>query len=458
MDAGVASSVRDWVAQRVLSDPQRAFEIARTLRDVANQSTDPEAKAHGWRCFGDASLYQGRFHEARDAYDLARDLAREAGTGGLLGQILVAQIGVLSTQGRADAAALLAPEAEALLEGAGDRPYLARLHMNLGNAAFHRHQYREAYEHFSRADREFTALRATDGMTLGLRINLGVVTDAALSRVEEARRIFLSVEEDCARLGLHHLEAQAKFNRARLESLWGNYREAISLLETAEAMFAKEDAPDLMAGTQLTRAEAFVDLGMPDEAIDLAHKAGETYRACELELDAAVADEVRARALRSEGRTTEARRLLDGVRDFYERSELPVGVALTDLEIARMVRAHADLVDAEGRSVRSLQVLEAQGLTEPCARGEIVLAETFRRMGSQERAEEVAARAIARTSQLNTRTRIDLWTVAGRIARDSGRRYSALRRYRRAMAEGGEGTAPHSRRGTQGTGGGTDRP
>ncbi|MCB9464730.1 MAG: CHAT domain-containing protein [Candidatus Eisenbacteria bacterium] len=435
VSADVASSIRDWVAQRVLSDPQRALEIARSLRDVVNQSADAGAMAHGWRCFGDASLYQGRFHEAREAYDQARDHARAAGAGGLLGQILVAQIGVLSTQGRADAAAALVPEAEKLLESAGDRPYLARLHMNLGNAAYHRHQYQEAYEHFSRADREFSALGATDGMTLGLRINLGVVSYSALSKVEDARRIFLSVEEDCARLGLHHLEAQAKFNRAHLESLWGNYREAISLLESAEAAFAEEDAPELMAGTQLTRAEAFVDLGMPDEAIDLAYKAGETYRSCELELDAAVADEVRARALRSEGRTTEARRLLDRVRDFYEGSELPVGVALTDLEIARMMRTYAELLEAEDRATRSLQVLEAQGLVEPRGRGEIVLAETFRRMGTYDRAEDVVAGAIERVSQLNTRTRIDLWTVAGRVARDAGQRFVALRRYRRAVAE-----------------------
>lgn len=435
VSAATASAIREWVARRVLSDPQRAFEIASALRDAGERGDDPESRAHGWRCFGDASLYQGRFHEAREAYERASDFARTAGLLGLRGQVLVAQIGVLSNQGRAEAAADLASEAEALLNEAGDRPYLARLYMNLGNAAFHRHEYQQAHEHFVRADREFQALGSTDGMTLGLRINLGIAADLAFGRVEEAREIFLGVERDCARLELHHLEAQAKFNRAHLETLRGNYREAITLLETAEAMFAREDAPELMAATQLTRAEAFVDLGMPDEAIDLAGRAGTTYRSCELDLDAAVADEALARALRSEGRTTEARRILEEVRAFYTRAELPVGVARTDLEIVRTARGLAELADAEARAFGALTVLEERGLVESQTRARIALAEVLRRSGELARAESALRPVLAESSRLGARTRVDLWTVAGRVARDAGRRFAALRRYRRAVTE-----------------------
>jgi tetratricopeptide (TPR) repeat protein len=307
--------------------------------------------------------------------------------------------------------------------------------MSLGNVAFHKLDYQDAYEYFSRADREFIALGATDGMTLGLRINLGIASDAAFSRVEESRQIFLDVERDCVRLGLHHLEAQAKFNRARLEMLWGNYREAISLLETAEDMFAKEQAPELMAATQLTRAEAFVDLGMPDEAIDLSRRAGDTYRGCELELDAAVADETQALALRSEGRSTEALALLESVRSFYRGAGLPVGVALTELQIARTIRSPADLDRAAEMARAALGRLQDRGLEEPAARGRIVLAETLRRLGRADEAEQELTPALELVSRLNPRDRIDLWTVAGRVSRDAGRRWASIRRYRRAVNE-----------------------
>ena len=435
MDPSLAGTIREWVARRVLSDPQLAFEIARDLRDATERDGSPEARAIGWRSFGDASLYQGRFHDARDAYERASEYAREASAVELLGQILVAQIGVLSHQGKAEEAAGLVPEAESLLEEAGDRSYLARLYMNLGNAAFHTHQYPDAYEHYSRADREFTALGATDGLTLGLRINLGVASYLALSRVGESRQIFLEVERDCARLGLHHLEAQAKFNRAHLETLWGNYREAISLLEIAEKMFLREQAPELMAATQLSRAEAFVDLGMTDEAIELSRRAGESYRGCELDLDAAVADQALARALRSEGRSTESRQILQRVRSFYQKAELPVGAALIDLEIARTIRAPAELDLAIGLAREALVFLEGRGFQEPAVRGRIALAETLRRAGRPTLAEAEIAPAVALAAQLSPRGRIDLWTVAGRVSRDGGERWRALRRYRRAVAE-----------------------
>lgn len=433
LDGDFATSVRDQVAGLVLSKPQEGLELAEALLDAASGEAG-RIEAIAFRCFAEACLYQGRVGDSARSYERASQLAASIPDDGLLGQILVGRIGALSYLGRSQEATALAPQAERLLERTGDHGYLAKLHMNLGNAAFHKQEYGTAFEHYQQADLGFTKLGLADAMTLGLRLNLGIAC-LNLGRLEEARSIYLLVEQECEVLQLRHLDAQAKFNRAVLEARLGQYRDALSLLESAEEVFRDEGSEELSAATQLTRAEIYVDLGMSDEVIDLADQASRSYRHEEMLLDANLADLAKGRALFRAGRTTEAIDILKRCGKFYEDQGLLVGRAFVELETIRALIQWGDLDDALERAHNALAVFYVAENANGKAQSTTLLAETLRQKNQYRDAEEAIRPILRKTAQLAGPDRISLWTTAARIAREAKNWPLARRRYDKAISE-----------------------
>jgi tetratricopeptide (TPR) repeat protein len=431
----LAAALRDRAAGLLLDDPSQAMRIAAALRSAVGRASgevDPETRAVAERAFAEACLYTGRLREARGAYEKATEHAAAAGSPSLLGQILVGRVGALTLMGIAEGTGRLIAQARRLLERTGDVSYLAKLHMNLGSAHYHAEHYREAYDDYARASRYFRAAGDLGGTWVGLRLNQGIAC-THLFRLDEARQLFLETEERARELELDRLEAQAQFNLASLEALRGDYRQALSRLETAGSTFERQGIRDMQAASHLALAEIHLDLAMPGEALELARSASEAFGDAGMELDRNLANLAAARGFLNGGRPSEALPVLEGCLEFYttkrirpRRAEVQLGIARASLVLGR---AGECLRRARG----ALRTFHELGIRQGEIRARCQLADAYLSRNEAERAENVLAPALARVGAQQAGIRFELWLLAGRVSRRRGRRRESLFRLRRAV-------------------------
>ncbi len=423
----MAQRVRTRLAQLVLAQPDEAHKAASALASRIDKA--PLSRAWAQRSLGDALVYLGRFEDARSAYSDSVEQAEAASRPDLAGQVLVSLVGVLAQQGRDDEVSPLAERAESLLKQADDRPQLARLHASLGNVAHHRQDYTRAYKHYKSAQAEFEAIGSPDAMRVVLRINLGNACTELL-RTAEAREAFHRAEHESLELELDLLAAQARLNRAVLESLRGQYRLAIDLLEQAEETFRREEAQELLAATQLTRAETYIELGMSDEAATLAEDAAATYRASGMELDAALSELAQARALRAEGRHEEAHALFTAVQAFYQDRGLRGGEALAILERAAGAAVASERV---ALAREAAQIFDHLHFAESRRRARLIVSDGLVEIGRIQEARAELTRLGKELDSTTSSRRADFWRVLSDVQAAEGSRMEALKSRLRAV-------------------------
>ncbi|MBD3161656.1 MAG: CHAT domain-containing protein [Candidatus Eisenbacteria bacterium] len=429
-----AARIRDRAARELLNDPSTSLRIARALLAAAarHHVGDPETRAWSWRAYAEACLYLGRMRTAGRAYERATREAEAANDDRLLGQILVGRIGTLTLMGRDEGIEPLVRRADRLLRSADDLAYLGKLHMNLGSAHYHGERYAKAYEEYETAASVLETATGIDSTWIGLRLNQGIAC-THLFRIQQARALFLEVEGHADRLGQERLGAQARYNRALLEAVAGDYRAALLLLDEAEPIFARQEARDLQAGCLLARAETFLDLGMPVEAQEPAREAAETFARETMDLDATLARIAEARSLLQMDRTDAAIDRLRGAERFYRGKRIGPGRAhvLLLLAEARLARGEFSAARTAAREAGRLFGAANMELGEVQAR--TMLARAQLATGRPGAAARTLGPALRTLPRMPMRVRMELLALSGRVARAAGRRAESLRRLRRAI-------------------------
>ena len=297
----------------------RAVELAEILRD-------DRSRGWGYRALAEALAYSGRIRESEDAYQKATAALRRAQDGPTLGQLLVGRIQVLALLGRHDAVRRLAAEARHHLQEANDDPYLARLSVSLGNVHFQHDDYDGALTEF---DRALALLPVRDELAISLGLNRAFAL-VNLGREEEGIEIYEQLETECRdRFGL--LEAQIQMNAAHVHVQRGEFDRALARLAPAARYFRHTGHPTFLATSQLHRAEAYQQMNLRREALELAEEAAQIFRAEGLGYDEALAHGQVAIAQIAMGRPAEASRRLRRGRRLFEKEQNPSRVALTRL-------------------------------------------------------------------------------------------------------------------------------
>ncbi|MEZ4647899.1 MAG: CHAT domain-containing protein [Candidatus Eisenbacteria bacterium] len=381
-------------------------------------------RALSWRTMAEADTYLGRLKEARRNYERASTHAERVGDDRLLGEILVGRIGVLNALGDPRVGSLV-DEAKSRLERAGHTGYLARLHMNLGSAAFHREDPGTAYREFRAARRIFQQLGTRDATSMSLLVNLGSACTELL-RLSEAREVLREAERFGDEEGLAHLAAHARLDLSFVDRLEGRYREALSLLERAEGDFEAVGATDLKASTQLTRAEIKLELGLATESFAHAREAATAFEEQEKTVERDHALIVQGRSLVKLGRYTPARRIFESLLDGAIEQGWKERIRTCLLDLAQ--------IEVESRRPeRALERLRSPVLRSrsiPLSlRGEIVLgrAEAQLALGYPARADRSLEQMAAEIRGLPLRTQRRYFALSGRVARENGD-YGASRR------------------------------
>jgi tetratricopeptide (TPR) repeat protein len=430
-----AVQVRDRSAALVATDPSLAYRLSSALMDALARSphgADGRTKAVAWRCRAEACAYTGRSKDAREAYEAACTEAEAAGDRGLLGQILVGRFGLISMMGASAEATRLAKEAERLLREEGDHLYLGKLYMNLGNAFYHQERYAEASKAYGRSAATLERAGQRDATWIGLLINQAVAC-TQLSQIGEARKLFLKTEASCDELGFGHLKAQAQFNRAFLEQVRGDFREALSLLEESGQTFEQNDEIAMVAASERARAEVYFELGMPREALELARSAAEAFSREEMVIDEMLSHMDEARALLSLDRLSEASETLEKVGSLFEARRNRSSRAIALLLLARVQIELGHLRQARASVLEALRTFDSMGMSQRASEGRRLLATTFLAESKPAKAEDALRPAMDQKRRLPLGERLELWALAGRISMFRNRRPEAASRLRRAL-------------------------
>ena len=434
-DFGIAQAVRNLAASYLMSDPSRSLALSKALIQAVQHKRSqvtPEARAMAWRCRAEACLFTGRLKAARRAYEQAIAAAEVGSDQDQLGEILVGCVHLLALMGEAAASERLARRAERLLKRAGNLIYLGKLHMNRGNAFYQGDRFQEAYDAYRKASRVFDRAGSRDATWVGLHMNQAIAC-TNLSRVEEARRLFLETESHCEQLSLHSLTAHARFNRAFLEGLRGDYRTALSLLEDAGGTFEQQGNRDMVAATQRARAEIYLDLGMPTEARELAGEAADIFAKEGMEFDTVLSQLVIARGFLLSECAPEASPILEAAHLFCRAHRMRPRRTAILLLLAQAELQQGRARQASALSRRALKDFTSLGMHRQVVAARRLLAETLLARGRVEQAEQALGPALVRSRGLPAGERLGIWALAGRISLSLGRRQSAWRRFRLAL-------------------------
>lgn len=430
-----ASNVRDRAAAFLGSDPSLAQEMALALEDAAFRLAKKDhsyVQAVALRARAEASVFLGRIQEATELYLRANELALHAKAPALRGQILVGWIGVLAALGHSTRAKQLARTALDLLERARDRVYVGKLHMNLGNLAYHTERYEEANRRYTLSAKAFQAAGITDATWVGLLINQAVA-NTNLDRYEEARALFQRAEARCRELGLVRLRGQTLFDLAFLERARGDYRESLRRLDDAEAIAARLDARELAAGIHRERAMTYLDLGMPSEAAEFARAAVVSFESEGLQLDANLARLSEAWGLFLFGRTTDAAELIDRAIEFFRTEGYATRVADARLHRARALLHGGRFAEAAADLHSARRRLGPNGPASLVVRLECLAAEKHLATRRWAHAAAATERALRHGTKLSLKDRAEVFRLAGTAARGRGDLAGAKRWHVRAV-------------------------
>lgn len=430
------AAVRDRAAAHLMSEPSLAYALSQRLLRLAQRHSGAlgeEGLAVAWRCRAEACLFSGRLRLARRAYERACTAAETARAHGLLGQILVGRIHLLSLLGEAGQAENLGLRAERLLRRAGDLPYLGKLQMNRGNALYQRDRYAEALAAYAKAAGSFARLGQRDATWVGLLMNQAIAC-TNLSLVERSRRLFLQTERECTRLGLDSLLAHARFNRAFLEALRGDYRTALALLEEAGQAFADQAQPDMLAASQRSRAEIYLDLGLADEAKQLTQLAVDGFTREDMALDAALARLDDARCLIALGRSAEAEAPLAAALAHYRQRRLRPRIAQVLQIQALVARDLGDLAGASRLAARARRLYTSLALHIGERESSFLLAEIALARNRPAAAVAALRDVAARARSLGTGEQVRLQGLLGQASGRRGDSAGAARHLDLALA------------------------
>ncbi|MBD3237387.1 MAG: hypothetical protein GF330_11825, partial [Candidatus Eisenbacteria bacterium] len=418
LDAAVAGAIRNRVAQIVMAEPAEGLAIAQALLGAMQRRArglDAETRAIVWRAHAEACLLSGRTRMAHRSYERASRAATAARQPGLLGEILVGRVHVLSLVGQTAAVERLARRAATLLRRAGNTIYLGKLYMNRGNAHYQREDYPRAHEFYRKASDVFAEAGLEDATWAGLLINQAIAA-SHLGRVGDARRIFLEAEAACQRLGLDALCAHARYDRAFLEAAGGDYRAALGLLEDAGEIFEREGMLDMTASAQRARAEIYIDLGMAEEAIELARGAARRFAKEEMPLDAMIARVHEGRALLRSGQPDESAEILQKAERFFLERKLRPRRADALLQQARAQLAAGEMAGAARHARQARGVADRLGLARLRTQAEGVIAESLLARRRFADAERILAPTLKQARRQAAPQRVALWELAGRVA------------------------------------------
>lgn len=411
-----AARLRDTLFTRALQDPAETDALVPAISALLRApGVSAVAASMLARSLAEISVFAGRLARADGYYARAVHLAESGNRPEVAARAAVGHVHVLGLLGQPAAARRLAARARRTLRRYRDQEYLAKLSMNAGNLDYHAGRFASAARLYRGAAQVLEA-QGEAATALQARVNEAIAL-TQVGSLRAATRAFAEAEAAATSRGLDYVLAHVRFNRADLDRIRGDYRSAFRGLEEAGKVFEEVGASDLLASTLRTRAELYLELGMPAEAAALGAESASLFAREAMVQDAGLSRLVAVRSLRADGAIQAARdQLAKGAEDFARVGVLQAEVVL---ECILLDLASGDVGSAAAR-VRELPrhrfgVADGFAARSALARARVALA-----AGRPVVAERRLAASLRDVRRTPLRARIELLHLAGAVAAHRG--------------------------------------
>jgi CHAT domain-containing protein/tetratricopeptide (TPR) repeat protein len=411
-------------------DLNAAGRLVERMEQLAAIVDEPVSEAFAKAGRGRLLGYSGHHAQANELFDDAASAMRAARLSREATFIKMQQLTELVLMARYDDALRASRSVRRALRGE-DAVRLAQFETNVGHIHYRRDRYKKALEHYDRA-REMLS-EAGDDSTRAMvdfsRSNIFTDTD----RPDEALRLLDSAAEVWDRTGQSLHAASARFHKAYLQFLRGNYNVALTTYYQARDQLARLGSPQLVASCNLEIAEILLALNAFDDAVESAAAAHASFSELGMIYDSAKAAMVGAIAAMGSHKFEQAENGLIEARAVFEQTGNTTFTALVDSYLAELALRNKDGATALQRGAAALRVFARQKLPIKSAYSRLIVARAAFETGDLPRAARMT-RAALRTVEGSFASSLvyKCHHLIGHIERKRGRRGGALENFRRA--------------------------
>jgi CHAT domain-containing protein len=383
-----AWALKDACYEAWARDPARAAQAADELaaldrRGLSASEAATVAGLAAWTA-GIAAVTRGQMAEAVNAFDRADAELSAAGQPDAAAQTQVPKIMALSMLGRHQEATACAIAAQQALRSLGNTAAAGRVSLNLGSLLLRRDDYAAAATHYREAAVLFA--RGADHLHSVLA-DIGCA--AALSATgdfDEALRIYARAHKRAGQHGLTEPLAMIDESVALVQLARGQYREALSGLESARRGFESLGRPHWIAVAEKQLGDAYLDLRLLPEALSLFDVAVARFAELQLPEEQAWALAQRGRAQALLGQEAAGTASFTAAAALFGEQDHAVGLASVTLALAELALAHGDAATAISRCDEARRAFARAGHLDGQSRADVLRAQALWQGGQQDEA------------------------------------------------------------------------
>ena len=380
---------------------RQAERLADAAMWLAGKLEDDGCRAQSLRAVGHVLLIRGKYSEALERYEGARELFRTLGREVDLGRTLSGGVlQCLVCLGRYEEAFTSARQAREIFERHGDLLRLARLDSNIANILYRQDRFQEAIALYERAHEQLARVGAPQDVAAVLS-NMAVCY-TSLSEFEKALEAHHEAREYCRAHDMPLLVAQADYNIAYLYYLRGEYTRALELFRAAQEQSEHIGDAYHSALCDLDRAEIYLELNLSDEALELANRALAGFDKLGMAYEAAKALTSLAIAASHESDSRRARTLFRDARELFIREGNQVWLALVDFYQALVLYRDGRHVQSRRLCQSALEIFARESVPGRVALCELLLARLEIEAGDPRAAEQACRAALQRVERLHS--------------------------------------------------------
>jgi CHAT domain-containing protein/tetratricopeptide (TPR) repeat protein len=415
----VAWALKDLCYEAFSSDPPGAARAARSLRALWQAGVPVEQSAEvlalaDWTA-GISHLTQGQMGQAVASLDAAAAGLRSVGLVDPAAQTQVPKIMALSMLGQHEQAVACAEATQQELRALGNLGAAARVSQNLGSLQARRDNYPEAAHHFRQAAVLFARQRDHEHSVLADIGLANALTD--MGNFEEAKRIYARARMRAHNQGLRLQMALVDEAVALLALAAGDYRPALSGLETARRSYESLALPQHLAIAEKQLADIYLELRLLPEALLMFDSAAAKFAAQDLPDEQAWALAQRGRALARLQQPADAS--FASASQLFAQQGNAVGaaaVALARAELALQDTA-LDGTLALSWAQSAAAAYDEAAHAEGSAKAQVLRAQALLRLGQVMPAQAVFAATLARAqAQQQLQVQVRCFTGLGQSA------------------------------------------
>jgi CHAT domain-containing protein len=424
LETAVVAALAEAVRRQLRVDLPEALLLAEAALAIALQLKDDESIGLSLRAKANVLWFMGQCKQAVELYREAVKRFEAVGNLSEVARTWSTSIQSFALLGEYSNAAQAAARAREIFNQLGDTLREARLDINVANIYHRQNHFAEALAAYKRAYEQL--LPHNDSEAAGVVLHNIAVCLIALDDFPGALDTFHQMRDFCRRQDMPLLESQADYNIAYLFSLRGEYAQALELLRSSRETCRKNNDKYHLALCDLDQSEIYLELGLVDEAAEMARKALDQFQELEMnyekvkslanlavasgmrgdstgsrelfakakEIVAAEKNQVwpslldlyQALMLFNEGNLSEARRLGHDALTFFSVSEIPSKHVLSQLLLARILLKSGELDEALRHCQTAIESLSKLEATPLCYQSHFVIGQVHEARGDLQQA------------------------------------------------------------------------